>query len=92
LRGCEIPPAGEPHRRAAARAPDPVYATNRAHALMFLGRAREAKWLHQMYKGQPVQQGGKLWEDAIRDDFKEFGKRGLRHAQMAEIEALLGAK
>ena len=75
--------------RAGGLAPDPVYATNRAHALMFLGRAREAKWLHQMYKGKPVQQGGKLWEEAIREDFKEFGKRGLRHAQIAEIEALL---
>ncbi len=62
--------------RAGGLAPDPIYATNRAHALMFLGRAREAKWLHQMYKGQPVQKGGKLWEEAIRDDFKEFGKRG----------------
>ncbi len=75
--------------RAGGLAPDPIYATNRAHALMFLGRAREAKWLHQRYKGQPVQQDGKLWEDAIRDDFKEFGKRGLRHPQIAEIEALL---
>ena len=75
--------------RAGGLAPDPIYATNRAHALMFLGRAREAKWLHQMYKGQPVQKDGKLWEAAILDDFKEFGKRGLKHAQMAEIEALL---
>jgi len=77
--------------RAGGLAPDPIYATNRAHALMFLGRAREAKGLHQRYKGQPVQQGGKLWEEAIRDDFKEFGKHGLRHAQIAEIEALLAA-
>jgi tetratricopeptide (TPR) repeat protein len=78
--------------RATGLAPDPMYATNRAHALMFLGRAREAKGLHQRYKGQPVQPGGKLWEEAIRDDFKEFGKHGLRHAQIAEIEALLAAK
>jgi tetratricopeptide (TPR) repeat protein len=77
--------------RAGGLASDPVYATNRAHALMFLGRAREAKWLYQMYKGQPVEKGGKLWEEAIRDDFKEFWMRGLRHAQMAEIEALLAA-
>ncbi len=75
--------------RAGGLAPDPVYATNRAHALMFLGRAREAKWLYQMYKGQPVEKGGKLWEDAIRDDFKEFEKRGLKHPQMSEIQALL---
>ena len=78
--------------RAGALAPDPVYATNRAHALMFLGRAREAKGLYLRYKGQPVKQGGKLWEDAILEDFKEFGKRGLKHPQIAEIEPLLAAK
>ena len=37
--------------RAGGLAPDPVFATNRAHALMFLGRAREAKWLHQPVQG-----------------------------------------
>jgi tetratricopeptide (TPR) repeat protein len=78
--------------RAGGLAPDPLYATNRAHALMFLGRAREARGLYLRYKGQPVQQGGKLWEDAIREDFKEFGKRGLKHPQIAEIEPLLAAK
>ena len=56
---------------------------------MFPGRTWEAKWLRQMYKGQPVEKGGKLWEEAIRDDFKESAKRWLRHARMAEIEALL---
>ncbi len=69
-----------------------VIATNKAHALMFLGRAREARALYLRYKGQRVEQGGKPWEAAILDDFKEFGQRGLKHRQMAEIEALLAAK
>ena len=58
---------------------------------MFLGRAKEARWFYLRYKGQPVEKGGKLWEEAIRDDFKEFGNRGLKHRQMAEIEAALAA-
>ena len=77
--------------RAAAASPDPIYATNRAHALMFLGRSYEAKHLHQIYKGRPIDNGGKLWETAILDDFSELQKRGLKHAQMAEIETLLTA-
>jgi hypothetical protein len=59
---------------------------------MFLGRAREAKWLYLRYKGQPVTQNGKFWEEAVGEDFKELEKRGLRHKQIAEIVALLAAK
>ncbi len=69
-----------------------VHATNKAHALMFLGRAKAARALYLRYKGQRVEKDGKLWEEAILDDFKEFEKRGLKHRQMAEIEALLAGK
>ncbi|MGO9172280.1 MAG: caspase family protein [Rhodomicrobium sp.] len=79
--------------RAIAIEPDRiVLATNKAHALMFLGRAREARALYLRYKGQRVEKDGKLWEEAILNDFKEFEKRGLKHRQMAEIEALLARK
>ncbi len=67
-------------------------ATNKAHALMFLGRVREARALYLRYKGQRVEAGGKLWEEAIAEDFKEFEKRGLKHRRMAEIAALLAGK
>ncbi len=77
--------------RAATLSPDPIYQTNKAHALMFLGRAQEARALYLRFKGKRVE-GGKLWEEAVRDDFKELKKRGLKHRQMAEIEALLAAK
>ena len=53
---------------------------------------REARALYLRYKGKRVSEGGMLWEEAIRDDFKEFKQRGLKHRQMAEIEALLAAK
>ena len=78
-------------RAAGASPSDPLSATNRAHALMFLGRGAEAKYLHQIYKGKPLGKSGKLWEAVILDDFKELQKRGFKHAQMADIEAQLSA-
>ncbi len=69
-----------------------VYATNKAHALMFLGRGRAARALYLRHKGQRLGKDGKLWEAAILDDFKEFEKRGLKNRQMGEIEALLAGK
>jgi len=59
---------------------------------MFLGRTRAARALYLRYKGQRVEKDGKLWEDAILDDFKELEQRGLKHRQMAEIKALLARK
>ena len=57
-----------------------------------LGRAREAKWLYQIHKGQPIQKGGKLWEAAILEDFKEFEKRGLEtRADGGDRRAAFGA-
>ena len=32
------------------------------------------------------------WEAVVLDDFKEFGKRGLKNPQIAEIKALLAPK
>ncbi len=62
-------------------------ATNRAHALMFLGRARQARALYLKYKGQRIAEGGDLWEEAILKDFAEFEKASLTHPQMDEIRA-----
>ncbi len=62
-----------------------------AMTLMFLGRAEEARALYLKHKGQPVAEGGKLWEAAILDDFAELEKAGLKHQQMAEICALLAS-
>ena len=79
--------------RAIAIEPDKVvYATNKAHALMFLGRAKAARALYLRYKGKDLGKEFGLWEVAVRNDFKEFEKRGLKHRQMKEIEALLAGK
>jgi hypothetical protein len=65
--------------------------TNRAHALMFMGHAEEAKALYLAHKGEPVSElGNKLWEQAIAEDFAEFRKAGLTHPMMADVEKELG--
>ena len=64
-------------------------ATNKAHALLFLGRTREARALYLRYKGQRADKDAKLWEEVIREDFEALKKRGVSHRRMAEIEALL---
>jgi TPR repeat protein len=78
--------------RAHALLPDDLtIETNRAHALMFLGRGEEAQALYLIYKGKPLsEQNAKLWERAIVDDFAYFPKAGLTHPMMAEIEKELG--
>ena len=79
--------------RAFAIEPEEIInATNKAHALMFLGRRREARALYLRYKGQRLGKNERLWEETILDDFKEFEKRGLKHRQIAEIKVLLAQK
>jgi hypothetical protein len=46
---------------------------------LFLGRAKAACALYLRYKGHRVEKAGKLWEEAIPGDLKEFEKRGLKH-------------
>jgi TPR repeat protein len=66
---------------------DLMIETNRAHALMFLGRGRESKALYLAYKGKPLsEQDARLWERTIAEDFAEFRKAGLTHPMMARIE------
>jgi TPR repeat protein/energy-coupling factor transporter ATP-binding protein EcfA2 len=76
--------------RAHALLPDDLaIETNRAHALMFLGRQDEATALYLAYKGTRVSDEGS-WERVIADDFAEFRKAGLTHPMMADIEKELG--
>ena len=63
-------------------------ATNRAHALMFLGRAEEARSAYQEHRLQRTMGGAGLWEEEISNDFNEFEKHGLTHPQMAEIRRI----
>jgi TPR repeat protein len=70
---------------------DPEFEINRAHALMFVGRAEHSKALYLAHKGKPIPgSDGKLWERVIAEDFAEFRKAGLTHPMMADIEKEFG--
>jgi hypothetical protein len=78
--------------RAHALFPDDLaIETNRAHALMFLGRGEDSKALYLAHKGKPISgPDGQLWEYVIVEDFAELRKAGLTHPMMADIEMELG--
>jgi tetratricopeptide (TPR) repeat protein len=78
--------------RALAAQPDSLaIATNRAHALMFLERAAEAREVYLIHKDKRIPQNdNKTWQEVIAEDFAELRKADLGHPQMAEIEAALG--
>lgn len=77
--------------RARKLAPDQIWVdTNRAHALVFLGRMQEARRIYLAHKGAALtKDGGKTWEGMLADDFEELRKRGLAHATFDEISAEL---
>src|SRR5208282_3186015 len=62
--------------------------TNRAHALLFLGRTDEAIAAYIRHKGETIPGSGK-WEEAILKDFAEFRSRGLDHPELAHVEKAL---
>jgi WD40 repeat protein len=68
-----------------------INATNRAHALMFLGRIEEARALYIKYRGQRTAEGRGLWEEDIIKDFAELEKAGFTHPLMAEIRSAFSA-
>jgi tetratricopeptide (TPR) repeat protein len=77
--------------RAATLAPDEaqlMIATNKAHALVCLGRADEARALYARHRGKEVSGQGK-WEAVILSDFAQLRARGVNCPKMDEIEAML---
>lgn len=74
--------------KALALAPRDLWAAlNRAHALMFLGRADAARSAYLQHKGETIPYFGP-WEAVIGIDYGSFRKHGITHPQMAEIERL----
>jgi hypothetical protein len=68
--------------------PDEIWLyTNRAHALMFLNRADEARALYLKYRGEKKVHGEKSWEAVVLEDFAELRKAELSHPLMDEIES-----
>ena len=65
--------------------------TNRAHALVFLGRLEEARQIYRAHRGARLaSETSRTWEDMLADDFEELRKRGLTHAAFDEIATELG--
>jgi YD repeat-containing protein len=77
--------------RALSLVPDQSWLeTNKAHALMLLDRADEARVIYLANRGRPLPNNdNKLWEVVIREDFAALREAGVTHPQMAEIEAAL---
>ena len=77
--------------RAMALQPDVLWIeTNRAHALLFLGRTKMAIAAYIAHKGETLPDNSK-WDDAILKDFAEFRKRGLGHPHLRRVEEALAA-
>jgi tetratricopeptide (TPR) repeat protein len=75
--------------QAIALTPDAIWLyTNRAHALMFLGRTGEARALYLRYRAKKDVQDGKSWNAVILDDFTELRAAGLSNPLMDEIQTL----
>jgi TPR repeat protein len=68
-----------------------VPATNKAHALMFLGRTDQARSLYLAHKGKPIGDTT-TWNAEILNDFAEFEKAGLTMPPLAaEIRTAFAA-
>jgi tetratricopeptide (TPR) repeat protein len=94
LLGGSVERAREASERAVSLAPDILWLrTNLAHALLFSGRAPEAKDVYIAYKGERIPEKGKLWEEVIKDDFEELRRTTLGSTggpAMTEVEDALG--
>ncbi len=62
--------------------------TNKAHALMFLGKTAEARAVYTKFKGQEVPSMRQKWEAVILDDFSNLEKNGLSNPLMTEVRSL----
>ena len=60
---------------------------NRAHALMFLERTDEARGEYLAHRGKEMPPFGN-WEDAVKSDFSDYRRVGLKRKLMAKIEGL----
>ena len=79
--------------QAISLAPDKIWlCTNRAHALMFLGRHDEARALYLKYRAEKNVQDDKSWETIILEDFDDLRKNGFKNPLMDEVEKTFAAR
>jgi tetratricopeptide (TPR) repeat protein len=71
---------------------DLVAYTNRAHALLFLGRTKEAEAIYLGHRGENVfTNSEEKWEEAILGDLDDLEKAGLANPEITRIRTLLKA-
>ena len=76
-------------KEALSLDPSPVWIeTNRARALLFLGRFHEAEAVYLEHKDKPLSDTRNVVQ-AVKADFVEFRKFGIDTLEMKRIEALL---
>src|SRR5262249_38282565 len=79
--------------QALALAPDAVWIdSNRAHALMMLGRLDEARAIYLRHRGEQKVQEDKSWETIVLEDFSDLRNAGVRPPLMDEIEKAFSAR
>jgi tetratricopeptide (TPR) repeat protein len=77
--------------RALTIAPNELWIqTNRAHALMLLGRIQEARALYVSHSSETIPGANKPWRQAVLEDFVELQNAGLKNVLIPEIEAVFG--
>jgi hypothetical protein len=65
--------------------------SNRAHALLFLGRTTEADEIYRKYIGQTVKPTTQSWENTILTDFDQLEKAGISRPELNQIREYLKA-
>jgi tetratricopeptide (TPR) repeat protein len=64
--------------------------TNRAHALLFLGRTKDAETVYLGHRGEKVfANSDEKWDDAILADFDDLSKAGITNPEFARLRGLL---
>jgi tetratricopeptide (TPR) repeat protein len=64
--------------------------TNRAHALLFLGRIKKAEAIYLQHRGEKVSANSdQTWDEAILTDFDDLEGAGITHPDFARLRKLL---
>jgi tetratricopeptide (TPR) repeat protein len=67
--------------------------TNRAHALLFLGRVKDAEAIYLRHRGEKVSANSdQTWDEAILGDFDDLERAGITHPDFAHLRGLLQSK
>ncbi len=63
---------------------------NIAHAQLLLGNYEQAIKLYEKHKGQKLEESNNmLWEDMVKQDFKEFQEKGIYHDDFQKVLDIL---